>query len=154
MRDLIGHLVACQLARVVLARTLYREIEATLRMFLPPAYIDRELKHHSSSLLVRATCAAEGELVDFEGIGRTPIYTYRKDRLIDLLQVTPDEERLMSRLISNDEKRRRETERRRTTDIMARLEWLATNFASRERPWQDDGISRATWYRRRKQEQA
>jgi hypothetical protein len=45
--------VACQLARVVPARALSREITATARTFLPAGYIDRELRGHCSTLLQR-----------------------------------------------------------------------------------------------------
>jgi hypothetical protein len=149
MRDLFGHLAACQLARVVPVHVLYREIVAILRTLLPVGYIDRELHGHSATLLHRARRAAEGKLVTFRDGHRTPIYTYRKARMMDMMAITPAEERLMTRLISQTEKRRRETERRRTNGTIERKTWLAENAVSRERPWEAGGISRATWHRRR-----
>lgn len=31
-----------------------------------------------------------------------------------------------------------------------RADWLAENSARRTKPWEAEGVSRATWYRRRK----
>jgi hypothetical protein len=129
MRDLYGHLAACQLARVIPPATLFHEIVATVRSFLPAGYIDRELRGHCSTLLRRAVQAAEGERVRFRGKERTPIYTYSKACMIDRLGITPDEERNMTRLISDAEKRRRENERRaaqrRAADMLERAEYEA-----------------------------
>ena len=48
--------------------------------------------------------------MDWHGHARTPVWTYTKQTLIERLQVTPDEERRITRLISTQEKRRRERE--------------------------------------------
>jgi hypothetical protein len=115
MRDTFGHLAACQIARVIKPRPLFHEIVAITREFLPASYVYAEtdgLRGHCSTLLKRAMGAAEGELVTYGDGQRTPIYTYSKQRLIDTLEVTPDEEQHMTRLISDSEKRKRERERR------------------------------------------
>ena len=62
---------------------------------------------------------------------RTPIYTYRKAKLIELLGITPDEERSMTRLISDAEKERRRTERRRAAGKVERAEYKARAAARR-----------------------
>lgn len=152
MRDLYGHLAACQLARVIMPGPLFHEITATARTFLPAGYVDGEMLQHCSTLLRRAMQAAEGELVRFGNGQRTPVYTYSKRRMMDLLEITSDEERGMIRLISDAEKRRRETERRRAAGMIEREAWLAANGAERERPWEAEGISRRTWYYRRRAE--
>ena len=124
-RDLFGHFAACQLARVIMARNLAHEITAAARLFLPAGYINRELLAHSSTLLRRAKAAAEGELVTFGNQRRTPIYTYGKGRIIDTLEITPDEERHMTRLISDAEKERRRIERRRAAGVIERAQYEA-----------------------------
>lgn len=132
MRDLFGHVAACQLARVINPGPLFHEIVAIARTFLPGCYVlSDEFRHHCSTLLRRATHAAEGGLVTFRGRSRSPIYTYSKARLIDLLEITPEEEALMTRLISDAEKRRRGRERRRDAGTMARAEYEAVAAARR-----------------------
>jgi hypothetical protein len=126
MRDLYGHLAACQIARVIRPRALFHEIVAIARAFLPPGYVEGEFRAHCSSLLDRAKGAAEGQLCGSpDGRERTPIYTYCKSRMMDLLQVTPDEERFMTRLISSAEKYRRKVLARRTAGVMARADYEA-----------------------------
>jgi hypothetical protein len=39
--------------------------------------------------------------------------------------------------------------RRRNRNALSRSEWLSSNYLSRTRPWEQEGISRRTWYRRR-----
>lgn len=130
-RDLYGHLAACQIARVIMAGPLFHEIVAIGRTFLPSGYVDGDLRAHSSTLLRRAMNAADGELVTFGNHKRTPIYTYRKTKLIELLEITPDEERSMTRLISDAEKERRRTERRRAAGEVERAEYKARAAARR-----------------------
>jgi hypothetical protein len=138
-RDLFGHIIASQLARIVLPGELPWNIIETCRRILPADYIDRELMGHSASVLARA-------------IAREP-YRYSKARLIDDLEITRAEERRMLALISDDEKRCRhlqaKTDRLRAAGMPQRETWLAQNSAEREKPWEAEGISRATWYRRR-----
>lgn len=81
--------------------------------------------------------------------GERPFTHTAKLGIIELLQITAAEERQLSFLISDTEKRRRELERRRASGVIPRDRWLAANTASRERPWTVDGVSRSTWYRRK-----
>jgi hypothetical protein len=73
--------------------------------------------------------------------------------MIDLLAITPAEQRMMRALIGESEYRRREIARkeraRRDIGKIERGMWLAENTTERDRPWLAEGISRATWYRRR-----
>jgi hypothetical protein len=46
--------------------------------------------------------------------------------------------------------RLREERRRREEGVKPRAEWLAANSLARTEPWKADGISRPTWYRRRR----
>jgi hypothetical protein len=44
--------------------------------------------------------------------------------------------------------------RRRNAKAISRSEWLSENHLSRSRPWEREGTSRATWYRRRETSQS
>jgi hypothetical protein len=136
-RDLFGHLAACQLARVIKPGPLFHEIVAICRGFLPTSYLDAtsgrdSFRRHCSTLLDRAMHAAEGELVEFRGRLRTPIYTYTKARIIDTLGITSDEMRRMSRLIDDGEKYRRKVETRRAAGMVERAAYEAK--AAERRP--------------------
>src|SRR6185437_6060758 len=41
------------------------------------------------------------------------------------------------------------TAKRRNSGVVTRAEWLTANNVSRCKPWENEGISRAQWYRRR-----
>jgi hypothetical protein len=114
-RDIFGFVMACQLARIVDPGNLYPEIVAHARLLLPADYAARDLASHSSTLMDRAR--------------RHCVYRYRKDTLIDLLGITPDEERHMRALISDTEKRRRKAvwqrEQRRAAGMIARATYEA-----------------------------
>jgi hypothetical protein len=122
-RDTFGHVMACQLARIFHPGNLYREIEAHARLMLPADYVARDLAGHCASLMERAR----------NGEG----YRYGKGRLIDLLQITPTEERHMAALISDAEKARREKDRqreqRRAAGMIARAEYEAAAIARRSK---------------------
>jgi hypothetical protein len=88
---------------------------------------------------------------------------WRSETLGGLLNVTGDEwKRLRLRTIApvdmtKDERRRfstkRNTERRRlrrlAKGMKTRTEWLEENKTNRTKPWEELGISKATYYRRR-----
>jgi hypothetical protein len=123
-RDIFGHVIACQLARIFRPETLYQEIIAAVSRTLPPHYIARDLANHCSTLMRNAREAvASGDW--------TKVYRYRKASLIDLLEITPAEERHMRALISDAEKRRREmareAEQRRAAGMIERAEYEAAS---------------------------
>jgi hypothetical protein len=148
-RDTFGHVGACQLAAIFPASAVWHETQAWARIYLPSSYVQSELRGHASSLLNRAKRAATGEKVEWGGKQRSPIYTYRKETLIDLLQVTSSEMTDLGFLIDTGEKYRRKNEKRSKTGL-DRDTWLKTvaeGTAKSEKPWEDLGMSRATWYR-------
>lgn len=49
-----------------------------------------------------------------------------------------------------EERRRRDRERKSKPDRLSRAQWLEANATNRERPWEAEGISRATYFRRQK----
>jgi len=134
LRNTFAHLAACQLARVVPAHVLAREVRAIAGSFLPPDFAAAELPRMSAALIERMG----GELVTFAGRGRqTPVWGYSKQRMMELLGVEPAEEREMRALISADEKGRRHEEkrvaRRRAEGVVERAEYVADAAGRRVR---------------------
>ena len=150
--DMFGHIGACQLARVIPAKQLWHEIQAWGRIILPMDYAGSEaFARHCSTLLREAQRAARGEKDTYRGRQVTPIYTYRKQTIIERLAITGQEMAHMTRLIDDGEKRRRDREAWRVAHTgKTRAEWLAENAQKREQPWLAEGISRATWFRRQR----
>ncbi len=128
MRDIFGHVIACQLARILPPNILYREIIAAVSRVVEPGYVHADLASHSSTLLRLAREAwVIGEW--------SQLYRYGKMRLIDLLEITATEEPHMRALISGGEKRRRaadaERARRRANGAAGRAEYEANAVARR-----------------------
>lgn len=112
MRDIWGHVGACQLAMVAQYMNLWVEIEEWSATVLPNDYRKKDLRAHSSTLMDRAKRAASGERVEFGGRSWSPIYTYRKETLIDLLQIESHEMKHLDCLIDKNEKYERNNSRR------------------------------------------
>jgi hypothetical protein len=106
-----------------------------------------------TTLLGKAEARDRGETVIFRGQQWSPLYTPKKQTLIDYFDITPDEEREMLALISSAEKTRRsnqrKTEARRTNGVVPRDQYEA-NALSHRKPWELLGMSRASWYRKGK----
>ena len=64
---------------------------------------------------------------------------------------TPEQRRAAQK----EQKRLRERDRRRRKRIetkrMTRERWLAAHSSTRDKPWEREGVSRRTWYRRRRE---
>jgi hypothetical protein len=64
----------------------------------------------------------------------------------------------LKQVITAEERRRRKAERerarRKAAGAITRSDWLDANVPTATRPWEAEGISRATWYRRRRLEAA
>ena len=102
------------------------------------------------TLYAKAKQYEAGEKVEFGGRQFAPLYTPRNDTLINLFQITDDEQRTLRTLISRDmakeRDRERHTARRRAAGAVDR-ETYEANTASRQKPWETLGMSRASWYR-------
>lgn len=72
--------------------------------------------------------AAAGRRVEFAGVDWDPRYRLRNQTIIEWLEITPEEEREMRTVISDDERRRRDRQRdegrRREAGAMTRQEYL------------------------------
>jgi hypothetical protein len=127
-RDTFGFVIACQLARIYHPSVLAREIRAAVSLILDPDYAQRDLISHCSTLLRQAREA-------FQCRRWTLVYRYRKQDLMDMLAVTPAEERHMRALISEAEGYRRRqvrrAEERRAAGMVARADYEAAATARR-----------------------
>ena len=80
----------------------------------------------------------------------------RTQTIIELLDITPEEQAQLQVLISPEVRRARHREKerertRRTGKVRQdRQTYLATHRDNAERPWETLGISRSTWYRKGK----
>lgn len=86
----------------------------------------------------------EGARVIYGGRSYPPLYTPKNETLAEVFQITPDEEHHLTTIISQGEKVRRRREQRWAEGTRPLSESV-----SRTRPWEAEGISRRTWYRRR-----
>jgi hypothetical protein len=122
------------------AAALARELDSSWN------YRSKELM----TLYAKAKQYEAGEKVEFGGKQFAPLYTPRNDTLINLFQITDDEQRTLRTLISRDmaaeRHRKREEARRRASGAVDRATYEA-NSASRQKPWEALGMSRASWYR-------
>jgi hypothetical protein len=115
---------------------------------------ERETVSRMGAVIARAERAARGERIEHRGRLVDPRYRFRTDTIVELLGVTEAEMRacgfrhLVSPEIRREQHRLGEERRRRASGTVPRPEYEATS-ASRLEPWQAEGVSRRTWYRRR-----
>jgi len=143
MRDAFGFVGACQLAHTVNGANLWHEIREWSSRILPKDWVSKEFNAHCSSLLSRSRLALNGEKVIWAGRERSPIYTYKKDTLIDMLEITPDEQVNLHALVGRGEKERRRTEKRRAAGVMERSQYegKATALARKAKELKAEGCS-------------
>ena len=87
----------------------------------------------------------EGKSVTFNGRRYPALYTPRNTTLINTFHITEDEQRELSTIIDRDEKVRRRREKRWAEGVQEQPYRY-------EKPWEHMGISRATYYRRVKEQ--
>jgi len=122
---------------------LWKEAEALAAQIDPHSgwYQQSDL----STLYRKAREARAGATVEYQGRTYPPLYTPRNQTLIDLFRITPEEERQLRTIISSAERNRRRREKRWA-------EGTKPQPYRSSKPWEDEGISRATWYRTRDRE--
>lgn len=75
-----------------------------------------------ASIVNRTYAAFRGERVEWRGWEFDPRYRYSNQRIIELLEITSEEERQLKTIVSDDERRRRDRERKNPE--MSRIEYL------------------------------
>jgi hypothetical protein len=124
---------------------LWKEAEALAGQIDPASgwYKPKDL----STLYRKAQDSLNGATVDFKGKSYPALYTPRNATLAEIFKISADEERELRTIISQGEKYRRKVEKRRSLGIIPRSEYEAGSLA-KVKPWEAEGISRPTWYRR------
>ncbi len=118
-----------------------------------PGLSEAEVRRTMGTTLNRGNAARMGQR---GRDGQDLRYNYSGARLAELLHVDRQLaealglSQVIPRSLREDRARTRRIERRRAKDIMLRHDWLVRNSLSRDRPWEAEGISRATWYRRQR----
>jgi hypothetical protein len=114
----------------------------------------READSRMASVVRRAEQAAKGERQEWNGHKVDPRYRFKATTIVDWLDITPQEMRDadLRVLVDQDVKRERTAQRqeasRRKAGAVPRSEWLAAHAVERVRPWEAEGVSRRTWFRR------
>ncbi len=105
-----------------------------------PAVFERELKRLAEqvggwtegrtrsklqAVFSRVRAVAAGQRVDYAGVEWDPRYRFKNETIISWLEITPEEERHLHTIISDDERRRRDRERKGSEMTRAQYEGRA-----------------------------
>lgn len=127
---------------------MWYEAQALARAIDPQWHHD---KSALSTLYNKAKAFEAGERVEWQGKSYPALYTPRNDHLIDAFRITDDEQRELKTIITPGMARERDAARKKAKRAAAGAVDRATyeaNSASRLKPWERLGMSRATWYRK------
>jgi hypothetical protein len=152
-RDLWLLLAAVAISYLVPAQMVRREVYALADQVTGGAWSERETAARMGAVIARAERAAYGHKVEYGGRLIDPRYRFKTENIIELLGITEAEMRacrfrhLVSPEIGRELERQRWHERRAAAGGLSRAEYLENSLAQRK-PWEVEGISRRTWYRR------
>jgi len=126
-RNLFVFLGACFLASALVTPSFRAEVRELGQEFAP-GWSPQELESCISSVHKRLQAASSGERVDFLGRAVDPRYRFRNETLVEWLGITGDEMPQMKAMLSQDESRRRDRDRkqaqRRERGSVLRQEYL------------------------------
>jgi hypothetical protein len=134
------------------------EIERVARMYVP-SLTSAEVRTYTGPIVRRAVMAANGVPVEYRGELVDPRYRFRSDTMRDWLGdlLTPEIEGQLQVLVPRSVLRQREIARQTSRDRVQegryeqrRTEYLEQSDQERSKPWEALGISRATYFRRKK----
>ena len=126
-RDAWMFVAATSLSYLVEPQVLEREI---ITLGIDTAgWSDAETRSRMQAVISRAHSAAAGDKVHWKGQQRDPRYQLKNQRIIDMLSITPEEERHLKTIISEDTKQERDRQRkereRRSYGARPREEYIA-----------------------------
>ncbi|AOD16800.1 hypothetical protein PD5205_04101 (plasmid) [Xanthomonas fragariae] len=147
MQHLFWRLNFLLLSGATHSSAMYHEAAALAGELDPSwSYRSKELM----TLYSKAKAYEAGEKVTLGGKEFAPLYTPKNDTLLNLFQITQDEQRQLRTIIGSDmaleRDRKRHEARRRAAGAMDRATYEGRS-AARQRPWEALGMSRASWYR-------
>lgn len=147
MRHLHWQLNFLLLSGATNSRLMYQEAVTLARA------IDGAWGHNSKELMTLYSKAKQfeaGEKVSFGDKEYPALYTPRNDTLINLFEITDDEQRELKTIISKgmalERDKNRKQAARRAAGAVDR-ETYERQSLSRQKPWEALGMSRASWYR-------
>jgi hypothetical protein len=124
-RDRWLFLAGVAMSWLAVPTVLQRELYALARQ--AGGWTEAHARSKLQAVFRTAHQAARGEGVEYAGVEVDPRYRFRNQTIIELLEITAEEEREMETVISDDERRRRDRqekkERRREAGAMSREEY-------------------------------
>ncbi len=153
-RDAWLLLAGTAMGYLVPGRMVHREIQALANEVTGGHWSTRETASRLSSVIRRAEDAALGRKIEYRSRLVDPRYRFCTETIVEMLSITEIEMRscgfrhLVTPDIRREHDRQRQTKTRRAHGALPRAEYEAQAL-NRIRPWEDEGISRRTWYRRR-----
>lgn len=110
-RDLFLFIGSCFLAWIVAPGQLYREAVSLAREFCP-TWSPAKIYSAVSAVYKRAQDAAQGKKVSYQGKDKDSRYAWSNQGLIEALKITPEEERHLKTIISEDQAKQRDAARK------------------------------------------
>jgi hypothetical protein len=117
-RDIWMFLACNAMSWLAIPEVLERETHALACEVTP--WHDRETKTRMHAIFNRALMASRGERIEWRGLEIDPRYKFKTETIIELLDISPEEQKEMDVLISPAEKYRRRVEQRRKDGVMPR----------------------------------
>jgi hypothetical protein len=156
-RDGWMFVAAVNVAYLVPSSCLPRELADLARRVA--TWSEGETRSRMSAVLDRSRRAYLGEQIPFNGKLRDPRYRLKTSTIVELLGITEEEmiaaglRCLVTEDMRLELRRARSERRRRKAGAIDRASYLA-NSLSNTRPWEAEDISRRTWERHRKAQNA
>ena len=133
-RDVWMLIAAAALSWMIPASAARREARMLAIRAIGGDWGEREVAARLGTVLRRAEAAARGEVVSWQGVDVDPRYRYRTRTIVDLLQITLEEQRPMKTLFGSEESARRYQEHQADRNARGgRARGAKRREASRER---------------------
>ncbi len=160
-RDMFMFHLGCIMGQIYRADRWWTKLQAYAVEFLDEKFLRKQFSGYMSTLKKRVQQTTEGKRSQRAGGGGarevSRVYTYSKARILRELNITEEDmiQYGLTALVSDDIRKQRKYERfqeaRRNAGAIERAVYEADSI-SRAKPWVALGISRATWYRKHRNE--
>jgi hypothetical protein len=105
-------------------------------------WTEAQARSKLSAVMSRAHAAARGERVEWAGLEWDPRYRLKNHTIIELLEITAEEERELKTIISDEERRRRDRERKNPEMTRREYETSAARRRVQARRMAAEGLTR------------
>jgi CRP-like cAMP-binding protein len=105
-------------------------------------WTEAQARSKLSAVMSRAHAAARGERVEWAGLEWDPRYRLKNQTIIELLEITAEEERELKTIISDSERRRRDRERKDPEMTRREYETSAAKRRVQARRMAAEGLTR------------